>query len=382
MKILYHHRIASKDGQYVHVEELTNALSHIGHEIIFVGPKIVENNKFGSKGGIVHYLKRFMPKALYEIFEFAYSFVAYFKLKQAVVQHKPDFIYERYNLYMPAGIWIKKRFNLKIFLEVNAPIYDERDKYDGIALHSLARWTERYVWKNADIILPVTKVLAERILNENVLQEKIHIIPNGVDKKKFSQISTTDVAKKKLNLDGLLVLGFTGFMRDWHGLDKVVELLVVDDSIKKHLLFVGDGPARKSIEEKARSLGVTDMLTITGIVDRENIIDYVSAFDVALQPDVVSYASPLKLFEYMALGRAIIAPDTENIREILTNKSNALLFNNKNHDDFLNKIKELCMDNELRERLGKAARSTISERRYYWENNAKYIVRLASKMIN
>ncbi len=382
MKILYHHRIASKDGQYVHIEELTSSLRNMGHEIIFVGPKIVENDGFGSKGGVVHYLKRFMPKVIYELFEFTYSFMAYYKLKQAVSQYKPDFIYERYNLYMPAGIWIKKRFNLKILLEVNAPIYDERNKYDGIAIHSLARWTERYVWKNADIILPVTKVLSDRILKENISNEKIHIIPNGIDRKKFSQIPDTDSAKKKLNMDGVLVLGFTGFMRDWHGLDKVVELLTINDSIKKHLLFVGDGPARKSIEDKAKKLGVSDMLTITGIVERENIIDYVSAFDVALQPDVVSYASPLKLFEYMALGRAIIAPDTENICEVLTDKSDALLFNNKDKDDFLVKINELCMDDELRSRLGKEARSTIENRKYYWESNARRVTELASELIN
>jgi len=379
MKILYHHRIASKDGQYVHVEELTNALRSLGHEIIFVGPKIIENDEFGSKGGIVPYLKRFMPKFIYELLEFSYSFIAYYKLKDAVIRHNPDFLYERYNLYMSAGVWIKKRFKLKMLLEVNAPICDERIKYDGLALKSFARWTERYAWKNADFVLPVTNVLANLIKRENVPSEKIQIIPNGINRDKFSQLLSTAEAKAKLGLDGVIVLGFTGFMRDWHGLDRLIDILAKDDSVKKHLLIVGDGPARKSIEEKAKKYNVQDRVTITGIVKRDDIIHYVSAFDLALQPDVVSYASPLKLFEYMALGRAIIAPETDNIKEVLTQNVDALLFDKDNRDDFVNKVVELCENSELRTKIGEGARKTILEHKYYWEHNAQRVISLAEQ---
>ena len=80
MRILYHHRIASKDGQYVHVEELTSALKKLGHEIIIVGPRVVEQKEFGSDGGFVTNLKKYLPGVLYEILEFCYSFFAFIKL--------------------------------------------------------------------------------------------------------------------------------------------------------------------------------------------------------------------------------------------------------------------------------------------------------------
>jgi glycosyltransferase involved in cell wall biosynthesis len=89
---------------------------------------------------------------------------------------------------------------------------------------------------------------------------------------------------------------------------------------------VGDGPARAAIESLTESLGIPDRVTVTGIIDRDEVARYVGVFDIALQPDVVEYASPLKLFEYMALGKAIIAPDRANIREILTHGRDALLF--------------------------------------------------------
>jgi glycosyltransferase involved in cell wall biosynthesis len=66
-----------------------------------------------------------------------------------------------------------------------------------------------------------------------------------------------------------------------------------------------------------------ERVTFTGVVPRERIPEYVAAFDIALQPAVVPYASPLKVFEYLALGKAIVAPRQPNIEEILTDRLNA-----------------------------------------------------------
>lgn len=376
MKILYHHRIASKDGQYVHVEELTKALKKLGHEIIFVSPSVADSKEFGSEGGIVKLLKKHIPKALYEMLEFCYSFHAYRKLATAIKEHNPDVMYERYNLFLPAGIWIKKRFKIPFLLEVNAPLADERGKYDGIALKALAQWSERYAWRNADKVLPVTEVLAERVMQEDVSRSKIEIIPNGIDEDKFGHIPDKKQAKSQLGLEDSLVLGFTGFIRDWHGLDRVVDVVAKDTDQKRHLLLVGDGPARESIEKRARELGISDRVTVTGVVGRDEIAGYVAAFDIALQPDVVDYASPLKLFEYMALGRAIIAPDKNNIKEVLTDGEDALLFNSSSNDDFISAIESLCVDEPLREKISAGAVQTVKDKKFTWINNAERVVDL------
>ena len=381
MKILYHHRIASKDGQYVHVEELTKALKKLGHEIIMVSPQISETKEFGSEGGLVKTLKQYMPKAIYELMEFGYSFYAYFKLSKAIKEHKPDVIYERYNLFLPTGIWIKKKYKLPFLLEVNAPLYDERKKYDGIALNTLARWTERYAWKNADYVLPVTQVLANRVIEEGTPEHRISVIPNGIDEDKFGSIPDIEVAKKSLGLEGKLVLGFTGFVRDWHGLDRVVEIVANHPEQNRHLLLVGDGPARESIELKAKELKVEDKLTITGIIGRDEVAKYVAAFDIALQPDVVDYASPLKLFEYLALGRAVIAPDKDNIKEILTHSENAVLFDSTQNETFFSLTENLCQDSELRDKLSNAARKTIDEQSLTWVNNARKVEGLFNTLL-
>ena len=373
MKILYHHRIASKDGQYVHVDELTRALKRQGHEIIMVSPTITETDDFGSEGGLVPLLKKYIPQFIYELLELSYAVYAYRKLARAVKTHQPDCLYERYNLYMPAGVWIKRRFRLPMLSEVNAPIFNERSKYHGIALKSLAKWSENYVWRGADKVLPVTRVLAGYVEAAGVLPENIMVIPNGIDEAKFNDIPDIDSAKQKLGLSGKLVLGFTGFMREWHGLERVVDLIAQHSDEDRHLLLVGDGPARSDIEKRARSLGVSDKVTITGVVSRDHIADYVSTFDIALQPDVVEYASPLKLFEYLALARAIVAPNTANIREVLTHEKNALLFNQEHANGFVDAVERLCQDETLRMRIAHAARNTIAEAGYTWDENARRV---------
>jgi len=374
MKILYHHRIASKDGQFVHIEELTEALKRRGHEIIMVCPGIAEKDGFGSDGGFVSGLKRYVPGALYELMEFGYSFYAFLKLRKAVKKHRPDCLYERYNLYLLSGVWLKKAFGLPMLLEVNAPLFDERKKYDGIALPRLARWTERTTWRNASTVLPVTGVLARQVEQAGVDRDRILVIHNGINEQRFNDTGSADAMRKKLGLENRLVLGFTGFVREWHRLDRVVELLKPgQDGIRRHLLLVGDGPARKQIEERARELGVEDAVTITGVIEREDVSGYVACFDIALQPDVVEYASPLKLFEYLALGRAIVAPDTENLREILAHEYSALLFDPGRKDAFLEAVERLLDDEELRKRIGRGAKQTIDEKEFTWDANARKV---------
>lgn len=381
MKILYHHRIASKDGQYVHVEEIIKALRNLGHEVIIVAPSVSEDKEFGSDGGFVKTLKGLMPAAIYELMEFAYAFYAYRKLGKAIRKHKPDVIYERYNLFFPAGIWAKRKFKLPLLLEVNAPLFEERLRYNGIALKSLAKWSERYVWCGADRVLPVTQVLAKNVMAEGVKEDHITVIPNGIDLDKFGDVPDMDTAKEALGLSRRVVLGFTGFVRDWHGLDKVVDILKNDSQEKRHLLVVGDGPARTSIERRAVELGVQDQVTITGIVNRDAVAAHVATFDIALQPDVVDYASPLKMFEYLALGRAIIAPDKANIKEILEHRKNGYLFDCDSMDAFLSGIEELCQDADLRNSLADGARESIFEKNFTWENNAKIIIRQFNQLL-
>ncbi|MFQ5783901.1 MAG: glycosyltransferase family 4 protein [Alphaproteobacteria bacterium] len=374
MKILYHHRIRSKDGQFVHIEELTEALRGLGHEIVMVGPAAVERDAFGADAGLVGVLKRLLHGAIYECMELAYGLFAYRRLKAAYLRHCPDCIYERYNLFLPAGVWLKRRYRLPMLLEVNAPLVEERSRFGGLTLARLARWSERFAWRGADFVLPVSGMLAERVRDAGVPDERIVVIRNGIDPERFDAVAASDETRRRLGLDGRLILGFTGFVRSWHGLNQVIDVIAEDAGRRDlHLLVVGDGPARAELESYARERGVGSRLTVTGIVQRGAVADYVSAFDVGLQPDVVPYASPLKLIEYMALGRAIVAPARANIRELLTDGENAVLFDPKAPGSLQRAVERICADASLRRRLGDAARLEIEKQGLTWRCNAQRV---------
>jgi glycosyltransferase involved in cell wall biosynthesis len=383
MKILYHHRTASKDGQAVHIEELIAALRSQGHEVRIVAPGDASagDGTMGDDMGWVHRLKASLPKAAYELMELAYSWLAYRKLLAAAREFQPDVLYERYNLFLLAGLMASQRLRIPLLLEVNAPLVNERARHSGgLALESLARWAERKAWAGADVVLPVTDVLADHVRAYGVTDERIAVIPNGINEAHFQHAPHPDAAKQQLGLQGRLVLGFTGFVRDWHGVDRVIAWMSGDQAPKNsHLLIVGDGPARVDLEAQARQLGLAERVTFTGVVHRDRVPLHVAAFDVALQPAVVAYASPLKLMEYLVLGKAIIAPRAPNLLEVLEDGCNAQLFDAAEPGGLEASLARVCSDDGLRARLGEGASATIARLGLTWQSNAQRVVALAQR---
>lgn len=379
MKILYHHRVASKDGQYVHIEEITKALSSLGHEIYMVSPKLTEQSSFGSNGGLVAKLKKHLPKALYEVIEFSYSFIAFVKMLYAIIIFKPDVIYERYNLFFVGGVWAAKLCKIPLLLEVNSPLYEERVEYGGIALKKFARWTEYYAWQNADMVLPVTEVLSSYITKAGVPKTRIRVIPNGVDRLRFNPSLYT---KRLSSLENKCVVGFVGFCREWHHLDKVMKCLADEKRDEIVFMLVGDGPVLPDLKEQAKALNFESQFVATGLVKREDMPYWVSQIDIALQPAVTPWASPLKLLEYLAMGKAILADDSPNIRELLNNGENAVLFNSGSHADMMDKLTTLLNSEALIKSLSKSAIDTIDKKSLEWTENAKVIIQLAERELN
>lgn len=378
MKILYHHRTASRDGQSTHITEMIGALRANGHEVVESAPAVGDYRAGGGSPGWVGQLKAWLPKAVYELAEMGYSLVAYRRMRRQLHAERPAAIYERYNLYLLAGVWAKRHFGLPLVLEVNAPMALERRQYGGLKLPWLADWAERYVWQRADLLLPVTQVLADHMVALGHDAAKIRVIPNAINEAHYMGLPDTAEAKRRLGLEGRLVIGFTGFVREWDRLERIMAWIArrsADHPV--HLLVIGDGPARASIEAAAVDLGVSDRLTFTGAVPREDVPALSMAFDIALQTALVPYASPLCLFEYLALGKAIVAPDQPNHHEILTADEDALLYGPDDPQGIEVMLDRLCDDAALRERLGRAAREVIAKKQLTWRSHA---TRVAAEM--
>lgn len=376
MKILYHHRIASKDGQFVHVEEIIKALESQGHEVMLVGPSVHRDTEFGHDGGMASKLKALLPKAAYEFMEFGYCAVVAARLIKAIKDFQPDVIYERYNLFQPVGVMLAKYFDIPIMLEVNAPLKDEREKFYGnLGLPKLAEWTEEYCWRNADVVMPVTNVLADIVRSKNVPDERISVIHNGVQEKVLESFRNKDT-----QLTNQITIGFSGFMHLTCGVEMAIESIAELNDPRLRLLCVGDGNVLQSLKEKADFLGVASQVEFTGLVERDVIFDYVKQFDIALQPDVTDYASPLKMFEYMAAKTLIVAPSKPNIREILDDDC-AVLFDPDSKCAFKESLtvalESIEQKNEMRERVYQK----MWDKGFTWDENARRIANKAEFLL-
>lgn len=369
MRILYSHRIQSRDGQSVHVDEMVRAMREAGHEVLVVGPRFYEQSEFGGESRTVALIRRLLPGAAGELAELAYNLPAYRRLARACAEFRPDAIYERYNLYYLAGAWLARRRRLPLLLEVNSPLADERIRFGGLRLHRLAHAAERRVWRAATRVLPVTGVLADIVAGEGVPRDRISVVPNGIVLARFP----TPVPRPAPDV---LRLGFVGFVRSWHGMDGVLRAIGAETTRPVGLTVIGDGPARAELEALAAELGIAERVHFSGLVDHAEVPGHVAGFDIALQPKVTAYASPLKIFDYMAAGCAIVAPDQPNIREVLQHEQTALLFDPEAEGAMWQAIRRLIDDPALRLRLGAAARAELETRDYTWAGNARRVAEM------
>lgn len=369
----------------VHISELVRAMRCSGHEVLVVGPSGPGPDEAGQSNKaeqLLEAVRRRLPRAVFEAAELLYNLYAYARLSRSAHAFRPDIIYERHNLYLLAGLYFSRWNRLPLILEVNAPLASERSMLGELALRHIAGFCERLLWRKADIVLPVTHVLAEKVMAARGARGNVTVIHNGVRLGAGSDEQDWARVRRRYSIDpDAVVVGFAGFIRTWHGVEWALEVLR-DLPPNIHLLIVGDGPGRPILQEHLARHGTADRVHITGRLPHTEVASHVAAFDIAVQPAAVPYASPLKLMEYMAFARAIIAPDQPNIREILTNGKDALLFTPGDAVSFRNALITLCTDSDLRGKLGIAARNTIDDRGMTWEANTARIAALAYAMVD
>jgi glycosyltransferase involved in cell wall biosynthesis len=367
MRILYSHRVHSRDGQSVHVDELVAALRASGNEVLVIGPGFYENARFGEESPTVARIRKLLPTVLKEVAEILLNVIIFYRLHKAYRFFAPDFIYERYNLYLLAGSWLARWTDLPFYLEINSPLAAERSRFGGLRLKSLAHIAERFVWRSATKAFVVTTTLKNIVAASGVDQNRIHVISNGVVLERFQEPTCRPLRDN-------ITLGFVGFLRSWHGMDGVVEAMSTYSGVTPlRLIVVGDGPARPALEAQIASLGMSDVVDIMGVVPFEEVPSLLCKFDIALQPKAVPYASPLKIFDYMAAGLAIVAPDQPNIREILQHRVNAILFDPDSPKAMWQAVTELIERPELIDQIGRAARAELVSKNYTWRGNAERI---------
>lgn len=380
MRILYHHRTQAEDGQAVHIRALIGAFRGLGHEVeefslvkrTSGASAAPQRNGFGWIGRV--------PRFARELMEYGYTAYARRPLVAAGRDFRPDFLYERYAFGNTAGLAAARRLARPLVLEVNSPMVLELGKTRGLSFPRLARRVETDLFRSADLVCVVTGVLGDMLAEMGVARERLLVTQNGVELARYAFDDRAELRRAARADLGLardpapeLVLGFVGFYRDWHRLDLVLAAMAAPTLAHTRLVLVGEGPARAELERRAHELHLAQRVHFAGPRPHAAIPRLLPAFDVALVPAINPYASPLKLFEYMAASLPTIAPDQPNLREVLTHGQDAWLVPSGDEGALRTALERLS-EPELAARLGAAARATIERGDYTWQGNARRVV--------
>ncbi|MFQ5600772.1 MAG: glycosyltransferase family 4 protein [Candidatus Krumholzibacteriia bacterium] len=290
-----------------------------------------------------------------------------------------DVIYERYSLYGTAGRVFAQKAGIPFVLEVNAPLVSEAARYRQLEDVGPAKDVEAYLFSTADHIVAVSNSLRDYILAV-APGARVTVVPNGVNLERFNKTIEKPSWRSRITMrpDRDFVVGFVGRVRPWHGVDLLIDALgdlaKTDDRFS--LCVVGQaGELQEELETRLRSHGLDGRVRFIGPVPPEVVPVVLQSMDVVVAPypDLPEfYFSPLKIFEYMAAGKPIVATSTGQIAEILTDGQSALLVPPGDVPALGEALRRLRDDPGLRRRLGGEARSQ-AVRKHSWHRRLEAI---------
>ncbi|PKN88914.1 MAG: hypothetical protein CVU45_07600, partial [Chloroflexi bacterium HGW-Chloroflexi-7] len=242
----------------------------------------------------------------------------------------------------------------------------------------------RYLKSNSKTLtVLITKALGkviEQRFEISIPDKTVVIAPDGVDDARYQGLPEPKEARKKLGLKESITAVYTGGFYKGRGLELLVELAKAFPQVQ--FLWVGGKPEAVSGWKTIIDNLNIENIQLTGFIPNEKLALYQAAGEILLMPfgksvsgssggNTADVCSPLKMFEYMAAGRAILTSDLPVLREVL-NENNALFYAIEDFDDLKTKFTMLISDAELRDKLSRQARTDVAQ--YTWQKRMQKIV--------
>lgn len=272
-----------------------------------------------------------------------------------------DFIWQQHDLFPGPGRKMAAKYNVPLITYVHAPQVWESAKW-GVNRFAWGWFLEKFVespsLKKSDLVACVSQEVADKLEKMGIPKNKILISPMAVDPYLFKRDQDAKLLKESLGLNNKTVVGWTGSFRSFHGLDLLVKAFKHVHQLHPHtsLLLVGDGFERPGIEKLVAELGINDAVVFAGRQAFAKIPSFVSMFDIAIVSARSSegfHYSPLKLREYLAAGKATLAPRAGEIPSIFKHRETVVLYTAGEINDMVTKMTELISDAKFREEVSK-----------------------------
>ncbi len=383
----------------VHIYEVLSNLSKLGHHIVPLKIDIPANGKeIDAKEKLSlweHIRNSLRSSPIYKSLKGEISIFLYFLNEirifllvfALIVKQKGrfDIIYRRHSLFNSEYL-LGKVFKIPSVKEVNGIVTDEikvTQRWDDISLRILDR-IERFNMPSADKIIVVTSKLKEVLHNDYIIPEdKIVVIPNGANINLFKPMDAVK-ARRELNLNQRAsYVCFVGTLVQWQGVEDLIRCVpyILKECPDTRFLIVGDGVMKDELVELAEQIGVSANVIFTGSVPYEEVPLYINAGDVCVVPKKPFRGgySPLKLCEYMACEKPVVATRTDGF-EILEENNAGLLVNPEDSQEFAQAVVKLLQDPEIRKQMGENGRKCVVKN-HSWESVAKRVAEVCEQVI-
>lgn len=383
MRILYHHRTRGRDVEGVHIRGVVHALRGLGHEVTvlsFPGADPEQEPAAGAparrgRGRLGAWVSR-MPGVLFEMLELAYNLVTLVRMRRAFAHLKPQLVYERYSLFLFATVWLARRRGIPVILEINDSALVERVR--PLWLRPLARRIEGWCLRRCTGLVFISSYFKQQAEDAYGAIAPSVVSPNAADVAQFDPSRhDRDRLRAERGVAGKVVCGYVGAFVHWHGVNGFVEAIAarLAESPELVLLLVGDGRSMGEVRALVEARGLSGRILLPGRVPHAEIPSWIACMDYAVLPDSNHYGSPVKLFEFMAMGVAMVAPDYVPVAEVVTDGQTGWLFPRRQLDACVERVLELAGRPDERRRAGAAARDYIVRERQ-WRNNAEQLLGL------
>ncbi|MGO1267587.1 MAG: glycosyltransferase family 4 protein [Microbacterium gubbeenense] len=254
-----------------------------------------------------------------------------------------DLVYERLSLFSD----VSARVAAPAVVEVNAPLIEEQRTHRTLVDETGATAAVRRVLSRAATVACVSEPVAEWALAHGSADASTIVAPNGVDTRAFAPAELRD---------GILEVVFIGSLKSWHGVD--IAIAAIADLEGVRLTIIGDGPERERLEGVADAIGAD--VRWLGAIPHEAVPAELNAMHVGVAPypaTADAYFSPLKAFEYLAAGLAVVASETGQIPSLIAHDDTGILVPAGGVDALRGALTTLRDDRGLARRLGSAGRA-------------------------
>ncbi len=306
------------------------------------------------------------------------------RLDQVIEMERPDILHAHSPaLNGIAAIQAGKKYGIPVVYECRAfwedAAVDHGTSREWGLRYRLTRSLESYVFQRADAITTICEGLKRDIINRGLPEEKITVIPNGVDIERFSvsESKNTELLHE-LSLENNIVLGFIGSFYAYEGLIFLVqsmpEILKLMPDVR--LLLVGGGPQQDQIEAIVKRLNIQDKVLFTGRIPNADIEKYYSLVDILIYPRfsmrLTDLVTPLKPLEAMAQGKLVLASDVGGHKELIKDGENGRLFKAGNTASLIKTAVDMIEANELWSLYRRAGRTYVENERNWSVSVAQY----------